>query len=367
MRRNGLSNLLHRPRMEFQQSAGSPDHVDGVHELRKPYLLLIGDMDNRINAKTALGLKEWVPEACLGQLRFTGQAVDLGLPDLSPREAAARGAKTLVVGIAPPGGQLPASWQGTLMEALEAGLDLAAGLHQKLQDLPGLAGCAARLGRRIHDVRHCDTRFPVGTGLPRTGRRLLTVGTDCVVGKKYTALAIARGMAARGHRVDFRATGQTGILISGRGVAVDAVVSDFLSGAAEALSPVNTPDHWDIIEGQGSLFHPAYAAVTLGLLHGSQPDALVLCHDLTRKTLASFPDFQVVPLEQAFPAYLAAARLTNPRVRFVGVALNTSALSEREATDALESTAERLHLPCVDPIRTGVEPLLTALEDFDAG
>jgi uncharacterized NAD-dependent epimerase/dehydratase family protein len=340
--------------------------MNGVHELRKPYLLLIGDMDNPINAKTALGLRDWIREACLGQLRFTDLAVDLGLPDLSLREAAARGAKCLVIGISPPGGQLPESWHAVLVEALEAGLDLAAGLHQRLRDIPEIACCATRLGRSIHDVRHCDTSFPVGTGLPRAGRRLLTVGTDCVVGKKYTALAIAKALAARGREVDFRATGQTGILISGRGVAVDAVVSDFLSGAAEALSPANAPHHWDIIEGQGSLFHPAYAGVTVGLIHGSQPDALVLCHDHARRTLASFPHVPVMPLEEAIPPYLSVARLTNPRARFVGIALNTSSVGAAEAEDIIGRTAERLDLPCVDPIRTGVGPLVAALERLHA-
>lgn len=336
--------------------------MNGVYELRKPYLLLIGDMDNPLNAKTAYGLRDWTPGTCLGQLRFTEQAVDLGLPDLTLPEAVARGAKSLIVGIAPPGGQLPSSWHSILIEALEAGLDLAAGLHQRMKDIPEIGAAAARFGRAIHDVRHCDTTFPVGTGLPRAGRRLLTVGTDCVVGKKYTALALAKELAARGRSVDFRATGQTGILISGRGVAVDAVASDFLSGAAEALSPTNAADHWDVIEGQGSLFHPAYAGVTLGLVHGSQPDALVLCHDYARRTLSSFPHVPVVPLEQAIPAYLSAARLTNPGARFVGVALNTSSISAAEAQQVLRQTAERMDLPCVDPIRTGVDPIVDALE-----
>lgn len=277
-----------------------------------------------------------------------------------------RGAKTLVIGIAPPGGQLPASWHPVLIEALEAGMDVASGLHQRLNNIPEIASCAARLGRRLHDIRHCDLNFPVGTGLPRAGRRLLTVGTDCVVGKKYTALAIAKAMTARGHRVDFRATGQTGILISGRGVAVDAVVSDFLSGAVEALSPANTSDHWDIIEGQGSLFHPAYAAVTLGLLHGSQPDVLVLCHDLARRRLASFPHVPVVSLEEAIPKYLSAGQLTNPNVRFVGIALNTSSLAPLEATEVLTRTASELSMPCIDPIRTGVAPIVDALEQLYA-
>lgn len=338
-----------------------------MHELRKPYLLLVGDVENPINAKTALGLRDWVPEDCLGQLRFTDRAVDLGLSELTLREAVALGARTLVIGIAPPGGQLPASWPGVLIEALEAGLDLAAGLHQRLRDIPEIACCAERLGRLIHDVRHSDATFPVGTGIPRSGRRLLTVGTDCAVGKKYAALSIAKALAARGQRVDFRATGQTGILISGQGIAVDAVVSDFLAGAAEVLSPPNTPDHWDIVEGQGSLFHPAYAGVTMGLIHGSQPDALVLCHDPARKTLANFSHIPVVSLEQAILEYQSAARLTNPRARFVGIALNTSSFSAGQAKGILKSTAERLALPCVDPVRTGVDPIVNTLEHFDAG
>ena len=337
-----------------------------ILDIQKPYLLLIGDMENPRNAKTAFGLRDWIPEACIGQLRFTAAAVDLKLPQMSPREAVAAGAKTLVIGIAPPGGQLPASWHSVIVEALEAGLDIAAGLHQKLRDLPQIAACAARLGRQIHDVRHCDVKFPVGTGARRIGRRLLTVGTDCALGKKYTALAIARAMTARGHRAEFRATGQTGILISGRGVAVDAVVADFIAGAAETLSPANDPDHWDIIEGQGSLFHPAYAGVTLGLLHGSQPDALVLCHDPGRTSLNGFPHIPLVALPQAIPGYLSAARLTNPAAQFVGVSLDTSALAQSDALAVLERTSQLLGLPCVDPIRTGVSPIVEALESLDA-
>ncbi len=336
-----------------------------VAEIRKPYLLLVGDMENPRNAKTAFGLRDWTPEACLGQLRFTDKAVDIGLPEFSIERAAAAGAKTLVIGIAPQGGQLPLSWTPTLLDALRAGLDLAAGLHQRLADIPEIAECARKLGRQIHDVRHVDVIFPVGNGKRRTGRRLLTVGTDCALGKKYTALAIAKAMRARGFKADFRATGQTGILISGEGVAVDAVVADFISGAAESLSPDDATDHWDIIEGQGSLFHPAYAGVTLGLLHGSQPDALVLCHDPARKSLNGFAHIPIVSLHRAIPFYLEAARLTNPTARFVGVSLNTSALGAKEAEAIQRSTAEELNLPCVDPIRGGVGPIVAALEAFD--
>jgi uncharacterized NAD-dependent epimerase/dehydratase family protein len=334
--------------------------------IKTPYLLLIGDMENPVNAKTAFGLRDWAPQSCVGQLRFSDRAVDLGIAHLTPREAVAAGAKTLVVGIAPVGGQLPLTWHATLKEALEAGLDLAAGLHQRLRDLSEIAALAKKLGREIHDVRHSSGQDVVASGLRRTGRRLLTVGTDCALGKKYTALALTRAMKERGHAADFRATGQTGILISGSGIAIDAVVADFIAGTAETLSPANDPAHWDIIEGQGSLFHPAYAGVTLGLLHGSQPDALVLCHDPTRKTLNGFPHVPVPTPAEALPAYLSAARLTNPTARFIGVALNTVSLDAKAAAKVIADTSQALGIACVDPIRTGVEPLMNALEAFGA-
>src|SRR5262249_32333711 len=150
-------------------------------------------------------------------------------------------------------------------------LDIISGLHAPLDTIEGLADIARQHGVTLHDIRRPRTSFPVGTGERRTGKRLLTVGTDCALGKKYTALAVAKAMRGRGVTADFRATGQTGIMISGAGIAVDAVVADSIAGAAEALSPDADPGHWDIIEGQGSLFHPSYAGVTLGLLHGSQP------------------------------------------------------------------------------------------------
>jgi uncharacterized NAD-dependent epimerase/dehydratase family protein len=333
-----------------------------LHVIQKPYLLMVGDTENPRNAKTAFGLKQWTPESCLGQLRLSPSAVDIGLPDMSIAQAAAAGAKTLVIGIAPPGGQLPKSWYPVLVNALEAGMDVAAGLHSRLSQIPEIAERAAELGRRIHDVRQNEGGFPIATGKRRPGRRLLTVGTDCASGKKYTALALASAMTRRGWKADFRATGQTGILISGSGVAIDAVIADFVAGAAETLSPANALDHWDVIEGQGSLFHPAYAGVTLSLLHGSQPDALVLCHDPTRRTLNEFPQFPLVPLPEAAQAYLAAARLTNADARLVGAALDTSKLSIQEADGECKRTEDLLGVPCVDPIRTGVDQILNALE-----
>ena len=332
-----------------------------MHVLRKPYLLYLGDAVLKSDCKTAFGLRDWCPEDVLGEWSHPNGRVTLGLPRLSPAQAAAQGAGSIVIGVAPTGGQLPQHWQQDLEAALEAGLDVVSGLHTRLGSFPGLRAAAERRGVRLIDVRHPVREFPVASGARRSGRRVLTVGTDCALGKKYTALALTRALQARGLRATFRATGQTGILIAGSGIAVDALVADFLAGAAEALSPANDPDHWDVIEGQGSLYHPAYAAVTLGLLHGSQPDAIVLCHDPTRTTIEEYPDYPIPPLETVIDAYLSAGRLTNRDLRCVGLSINSSALSEPDWDAYRRRLGGELHLPVCDPLRGGVAPLAEAL------
>ncbi len=329
--------------------------------IQKPYLLFTGDATKDGTAKTAFGLRDWVPEAVIGQWRLPGGKVDLDLPMLDPAAAYAAGARSLVIGIAPAGGALPASWVPTVVAALEAGLDIVSGLHTRLDHIPALAEAAARLGRTLHNVRQSNRTFPAGTGIKRPGKRLLMVGTDCALGKKYTALALARGLRGRGHDADFRATGQTGIMIAGEGVAIDAVIGDFISGAAESLSPAAAPDHWDVIEGQGALFHPSYAAVTLGLLHGSQPDALVLCHDPLRSHIGEMPWAAIPPLNDAMRRYLDAARDTNPAARFVAISLNTSQLDEPAALAAAEAAAAH-GLPVFDPLRFGIDAALDHIE-----
>jgi uncharacterized NAD-dependent epimerase/dehydratase family protein len=327
-----------------------------------PYLLFLADVTDIADAKTAAGIRQWRGQLCAGQLRLPGCTVDLGLPDLAPAAAAARGIKTMIIGIANDGGFIAEHWIATIVDALDAGLDVASGLHERLRDVPAIAAAAERSGRRLIEVRQPENVFKPGTGRKRTGKRLLTVGTDCAVGKKYTALAIEKELRARGVKADFRATGQTGIFISGRGVAIDSVIADFISGAAEWLSPASTPDHWDVIEGQGSLFHPAYAGVTLGLVHGSQPDAMVICHDVRRSTLLGYEDFPVIDFRTCADTYLSAARLTNPRARVVGISLNTSHLTDkREARQLLERTAQETSLPCCDPIRFGVGEIVDQL------
>lgn len=327
-------------------------------KIDKPYLLFLGDGDQ---AKTAKGVAYWRPELCAGQLRLPGCSVDVGLPDMTIPEAAAGGVKTFVIGVAPHGGALPERWQPLLVQALEAGLDIVSGLHSRLTDIPVLRDAATANGCSLFDVRHPQQRFAAATGAPRRGNRLLTVGTDCEVGKMYTTLALWREMQARGMHADFRATGQTGILIAGSGVAVDAVVSDFVAGAAEWLAPENSDDHWDLIEGQGSLFHPAYAGVTLGLVHGSQAQTLVLCHDATRRTIVDYDAFPIRPFADCIAAYESAARLTSPKARCIGLSINTSGLSESDAEAYLGRVQDEVGLPCVDPVRTGVGRLVDAL------
>jgi uncharacterized NAD-dependent epimerase/dehydratase family protein len=332
-----------------------------VLELRKPYLLYLGDAAHKSDVKTAFGLRDWCREDVLGEWAHPDARVSLGLARLAPHDAASRGAGSIVIGVAPTGGTLPNQWLDDLEAALDAGLDVVSGLHTRLTAFPRLVRAAERRGARLIDVRHSNQSFPVASGQKRMGKRVLTVGTDCALGKKYTALALTRALRGRGVAATFRATGQTGILIAGTGVAMDAVVADFLAGAAEQLSPNNEPGHWDVIEGQGALFHPAYAAVTLGLLHGSQPDAIVLCHDPERTTIEEYPDFPIPALREAIEDYLRAGRLTNRAVRCVGLSINSSSLTQ-DAWDSYRKRLEReLELPVCDPLRTGVERLADSL------
>jgi uncharacterized NAD-dependent epimerase/dehydratase family protein len=326
-----------------------------------PYLLFIGDAPDQLAAKTADGIAFWRPEICLGQLRLPGCNADLRLPDMSVDEAAASGVKTLIVGTTNRGGVLGEGWEGLLLHAMELGMDLASGLHHRLADIPSLRDAASRLGRQIHDVRHPTREFAVGNGVKRPGKRLLTVGTDCSIGKMFTALALEKEMRGRGIKADFRATGQTGIFIAGDGVSIDAVVSDFVSGAVEFLCPANDPDHWDLVEGQGSLFHASYAGVTLGLIHGAQPDALVMCHEPTRKHMRGLPNYKLPDLGLCIERNVEAAQLTNPDVRCVGISVNTARLDPASSRDYLRRTEDELGLPCVDPMRTGVGPIVDRL------
>lgn len=321
--------------------------------LPAPYLLFLGDVTNPAYAKTALGLRDWAGERCIGEFALPAATVTTGLPAMRPADALLAGARSLVIGVANEGGRIPDSWIPALVEAIEAGLDVVSGMHVRLASVPAVRTAAERCARALIDVRTPPPGIPVGSGRKRSGKRLLTVGTDCALGKKYTALALARAFQDRGVDADFRATGQTGIMISGSGMPMDAVVSDFLSGAAELVSPAAADDHWDVIEGQGSLYHPGFAGVSLGLLHGSQPDVFVVCHEPTRTEIVGLPGLPLPSLEELIDLTVTLGRRTNPAIRCAGISLNTSQLSPADAAEAIAATAEALGLPAADPLRGG--------------
>ncbi len=323
-----------------------------VLDLPQPYLLFLGDSTEKGYAKTAFGLRDWAPDRCVGEWSCGGATVTTGLPRLTPKEARARGARALVIGVANTGGVISESWLPSLTEALESGLDIISGMHAKLADVPQLKSTAERYSRRLIDVRTPPRKIPIATGAKRSGKRLLTVGTDCAIGKKYTALALARAFTQRGIDADFRATGQTGILIAGGGMPIDAVIADFEAGAAEMLSPDAAAQHWDVIEGQGSLFHPSYAGVSLGLLHGSQPDVIVVCHDPDRKQVLGL-QLPLPDIAETIDMNLRLGRRTNPAIRCAGISLNTSDLDENRARRLLADQSARLGLPVADPMRAG--------------
>jgi uncharacterized NAD-dependent epimerase/dehydratase family protein len=330
-----------------------PKHARPQHVLPQPYLLFLGDITEPGYAKTAFGLRDWARDRCVGEFACAGATVSTGLPFLTPDQAHARGARALVIGVANSGGVIPPTWIPALLQALEAGLDIVSGMHARLDDIPELHAAALRLERRLVDVRRPPAGLAVATGRKRSGKRLLTIGTDCALGKKYTALALTRAFVARGIDADFRATGQTGILIAGGGIPMDAVVSDFAAGAAEMLSPDAAADHWDVIEGQGSLFHPAYAGVSLALLHGSQPDVVVICHQPGRERVLGHPGFALPGIEDTIALALQLGRRTQPAIRCAGVSLNTAHLDEADALRLLAAESERLGCAVADPMRAG--------------
>ena len=329
--------------------------------IKTPYLLFLGDAPDPLAAKVAQGIRDWRPDNAIGQFRMEGCKADMGLPDMTLAEARAAGAETLVIGVANRGGVISQAWKKVLVMALEEGFDLASGLHNLLRDEPDLVAVAEATGRSLHDVRVPSEQYPIANGVKRTGKRCLAVGTDCSVGKMYTALCMDREMKARGMKSNFRATGQTGILITGNGVPLDAVIADFMAGSIEWLTPDNDPDHWDMIEGQGSLFHVSYSGVTLALIHGGQPDALVVCHEPVRAHMRGLPGYALPTLEQVRDMALALARVANPACQVIGYSINTQAMPEAEARAYLADVEARLGLPATDPFRFGAAPLVDAL------
>ncbi len=329
--------------------------------IKTPYLLFLGDAPDALAAKVAQGIKDWRPDHAVAQFRMEGCNADMGLPDMTLAEARAAGAETLVIGVANRGGVISPAWKKVLVLALEEGFDLASGLHNLLREEADLVAVAEACGRELHDVRVPEVEYPIANGVKRSGKRCLAVGTDCSVGKMYTALALDKSMQAKGMKSSFRATGQTGILITGDGVPLDAVVADFMAGAVEYISPDNEADHWDLIEGQGSLFHVSYSGVTMALVHGGQPDALILCHEPTREHMRGLPGYDLPTLERLRDTALPLAQVANPACQVVGISVNTQHLSEDEAVTYLAEVEARMALPAVDPFRHGAGRLVDAL------
>jgi uncharacterized NAD-dependent epimerase/dehydratase family protein len=329
--------------------------------IKTPYLLFLGDAPDQLAAKVAQGINDWRPENAVGQFRLEGCGADVGLADMSLTEAKDAGAKTLVIGVANRGGVISAAWKEILIDAINMGYDLASGLHNLLRDEADLVAAAKANGTELHDVRVPSVQYPIANGKKRSGKRCLAVGTDCSVGKMYTGLAVDAEMRKRGMKSTFRPTGQTGILITGGGVPLDAVIADFMAGSVEYLTPDNDADHWDHIEGQGSLFHVSYSGVTMALVHGGQPDALILSHEPTREHMRGLPDYQQPSLQDLRDTALALARVANPACQVVGISVNTQHLSDDEYEGYLAGVEAEMGLPTVDPFRQGAGRLVDAL------
>jgi len=342
----------------------------------QPKFLILADGDFApMTSKTANSVIRYLPERVVGVVdrQNAGKTVQdvLGFGGAIPvlgsmEEGLRRKPDAVLIGIAPAGGRLPDEWRGWLADALDAGCDLWSGLHTFLADDPLLHERAKANGRQIHDVRRPPAHLPVAAGLARNVDALvvLSVGTDCNVGKMTGQLQLVDGLNRRGLKTRFVATGQTGIFIEGWGTAVDAVVADFIAGAAEELVLKAAPGA-DIVlvEGQGSINHPGYSGVTLGLLHGSCPEALILCHQASREFIGEYrgvPWLRIPPLTDYVKMYELIGSAVHP-TRVIGICLNTYDLTETEARAACERAAQETGLPCTDPVRFDPAPLLDAI------
>jgi uncharacterized NAD-dependent epimerase/dehydratase family protein len=338
--------------------------------------LIIADGDfGPMTSKTANSIIRYRPKQVVGVLdrRLAGRTVQdvLGFGGATPvlgsiEEGLALSPTVVVIGIAPQGGRMPAEWRAWIGTSLAAGCDIWNGLHTFLADDPELAVIAAANGRRILDLRRAPTDLPVASGLAKDLEAYvcLTVGTDCNVGKMTAQLQLVDGLRARGLRTSFVATGQTGIMIEGWGIAVDAVVADFIAGAAERIT-VQGAENADVVlvEGQGSVNHPGYSGVTLGLLHGSCPDALILCHQASRQYIGDYRQaawLRIPPLSEYVKLYEHIGSAVHP-TKVVAICLNTYDLDDADAREACEAAARETGLPCTYPVRFDPAPVLDAL------
>ncbi len=339
-----------------------------------PYNRLLILTEGRLgvfSSKTGVSVLRYRPQDVVGVLdsAYAGRPIESVLEGISGvpifasvAEALPQRPDAVLIGIAPAGGALPERMRRHLVDALQHGLSIISGLHTMISDDAELVELAGDSGGRIHDVRDPGPIDRIAQGRARATRckRVLTVGTDCNIGKMVTSLELRRAAVAAGLDAAFVATGQTGIMIEGWGIAVDHVLSDFAAGAAEMLVEHVADRQICFVEGQGSLGHPAYSGVTLSLLHGTCPDAMVICHRPTRRLHNEWPDCPIAPLNEQIALYEQAARMLHPS-KVVAVSLNTAGMAPDAAEQALQSAAEETGLPTDDPIRTGCDKLLAAL------
>lgn len=319
----------------------------------KPYVIFTGDASDYKQAKIAYGLLEWKPEACVAQYvssDFTGKIFPDVVECSSFDEAIAEGAKTLLLGFSPFETELPPKYNYVIEAALHAGLNVASGLHTKLEENLYFSNMAMLHDVEIFDFRHREAEFEKGQGKSRSGKRLLTVGTDCACGKKYTALTIHKSLTDINISNTFRSTGQTGFLISESGINNDTIPADFLTGAAEWLTPPNKPQHWDIIEGQGALSHPSFCAGAMSLIWGTQPDVIIMCHDPVREHQRGV-DRKIPNLKEEIDFVLDIARRVNPNCRLGGISIFGKDLSDSEAYYTIAKLNKRFNVPVFDPAR----------------
>ena len=337
------------------------------------YAILTEGLLTGTNGKTAHGVLRYRSEAVAAVIdsTYAGKRVDEVLPWLGSRapivasldEAMAYAPNALLIGVATEGGHLPPAMRPTLLAAVDAGLEIVNGLHEFLRDDEEVVARAKRSGARLWDVRIPPDDIPLfsGAAYDVAAQVVLAIGSDCAVGKMTAMLEVERAAKADGARIDFVATGQTGILIAGKGIAVDRVISDFVTGAAEQLVLAASPDaDVVLVEGQGGILHPAYAPVTFGLLYGSAPDALVLCHRAGKTHIDGF-NVKLPPLPELIRAHEALVENIKP-ARVVAVALDTSALDSEEAHRTIQQAVKETGLPVDDPVRSGGSALWRAIE-----
>lgn len=339
--------------------------------MTRKMVLLTWGYSNPRTAKTAAGLLRYCPNECVAVfdpdnagrlarefLQTGGDTPIIGRLDEAP------GANTLVMGIAPPGGRIPDAWRAVIKEAIGRGMDILSGLHDFLSDDPELSAAAELKGTRIIDVRKNNFRqIARREGLNANCLRVHTVGHDCSVGKMVVSLELAHGLKARGVDAQFVATGQTGIMIAGSGLPLDCIVADFVAGGAEQLVLENQHHEVLLIEGQGSLVHPSYSGVTLSLLHGCLPHALILVFEAARFTVGGMDDVPIPSLARIRELFETMASIHQPCAT-LGIAMNGRRVTPEEAADLAKHLEDEMQLPVVDVLRDGPDRLVEAVDKF---